>query len=279
MRLDKELVECDWLVIVASPEAIASGEVQHEYSVFTQDTNKLKRVRFVERYPTDSRSGYTKQVVLGGEYNVGFNAGSSVKLLISDYDNDTSADIYPIYVEDEQNRVDFFVRKQEGSISSAYFGGSVGVGASPDPNTPLRVEGGADAGPAGGGFLVLGPTSGSNLALDNEEIMARNNGSVSTLRLNNDGGDVIVGDDLVVNGKLDIGFTKVLNSVNPGESVAVDCPVGLEIVSGGCEIIGTSAASLTDSYARTITNGWFCQSTSSVHLVASALCAKLKTFL
>ncbi|MHC4463675.1 MAG: hypothetical protein ACYS30_19925 [Planctomycetota bacterium] len=73
-------------------------------------------------------AGHTKQLVLSGEYNTTYNTGSSVKLLISDYDNDTGTDIYPIYCEDEQNRVDFYVRKQEGSVSTAYFGGDVGIG-------------------------------------------------------------------------------------------------------------------------------------------------------
>jgi hypothetical protein len=72
-------------------------------------------------------AGHTKQMIIAGEYDTGPNAGSSVKLLISDYDNDTSggADIYPIYVEDENNNVDFYVRKQAGVVSSAYFGGDL----------------------------------------------------------------------------------------------------------------------------------------------------------
>jgi hypothetical protein len=84
-------------------------------------------------------AGYDKQLVLGGEYNTGYNAGSSVKLLISDYDNDGDADIYPIYCEDEQNRVDFYVRKQDGSVSTAYFGGRVGIRTT-DPSASLEIH-------------------------------------------------------------------------------------------------------------------------------------------
>jgi hypothetical protein len=89
-------------------------------------------------------AGHTKQLIIAGEYDMGPNAGSSVKLLISDYDNDTTggADIYPIYVEDENNNVDFYVRKQAGVVSSAYFGGQVGIGTT-DPEAPLHVEGDA----------------------------------------------------------------------------------------------------------------------------------------
>ena len=85
-------------------------------------------------------SGYAKQLVLGGVYNAGINSGSSVKLLISDYDNDANADIYPIYVEDENNRVDFFVRKQEGFVSTGYFGGKLGIG-DVNPSRTLSVNG------------------------------------------------------------------------------------------------------------------------------------------
>jgi hypothetical protein len=71
-------------------------------------------------------AGHKKQMIIAGEYNTGVNIGSSVKLLISDYDNQTGggSDIYPIYVEDENNFVDFYVRKQEKK-SSAYFGGDL----------------------------------------------------------------------------------------------------------------------------------------------------------
>lgn len=40
--------------------------------------------------------------------------------------------------------------------------------------------------------IQIGPTSGTNLVMNNNEIMARNNGVASTLHLNNDGGSVLV---------------------------------------------------------------------------------------
>jgi hypothetical protein len=51
----------------------------------------------------------------------------------------------------------------------------------------LWVKSGTDASLAGGGYLTLG-SAGGNLALDNNEIMARDDGEASTLYLNNDGG-------------------------------------------------------------------------------------------
>jgi len=46
------------------------------------------------------------------------------------------------------------------------------------------------------GLAVLGPTTGLNIAIDNNEIMARNNGNSSTLYLQNDGGDTNIGGNL-----------------------------------------------------------------------------------
>lgn len=51
---------------------------------------------------------------------------------------------------------------------------------------------GTDASLGGGGYLVLGSPDGGNVAMDNNEIMARNAGAASTLFLNNDGGDVSI---------------------------------------------------------------------------------------
>lgn len=73
---------------------------------------------------------------------------------------------------------------------------SVGSGTFAD-NIKLQVINGADASINSGGFIVAGQTSSTNLAIDNNEIMARNNGAAATLYLNANGGDVNIG-----NGKL-----------------------------------------------------------------------------
>lgn len=41
--------------------------------------------------------------------------------------------------------------------------------------------------------LQVGPTDAGNIAMDGNEIMARNNGTATTLHLNAEGGDVVVG--------------------------------------------------------------------------------------
>lgn len=82
------------------------------------------------------------------------------------------------------------------SSYAGYFNGKVvcpdkvGIGTTSALSVKLQVDGGADAEPGSGGFLVTGNTNSANIAIDNNEIMARNNGATSTLFLNNDGGDV-----------------------------------------------------------------------------------------
>lgn len=102
---------------------------------------------------------YNKQLVLGGNYNGGFNYSNSVKLLITDYDNDGS-DIYPIYVEDENNLVDFFIRNRSLAISgnhpsTAYFGGNVGIDIQ-NPIAPLQVNGNVRLGSGGADYAASG---------------------------------------------------------------------------------------------------------------------------
>jgi len=73
------------------------------------------------------------------------------------------------------------------------------------PDVTLHVETGTDIELDGGGHLVLGSTISSNIGMDNNEIMARNNGSVSDLHLNYEGGNVLVSGGGT--GKLGIGTT------------------------------------------------------------------------
>jgi len=80
------------------------------------------------------------------------------------------------------------------------FGGKVGLGTI--PAVKLHIANGGDAGveTINSGFLQLGSTTGLNIIMDNNEIMARNNGYTSDLILNNDGGRTFLGGDLEVDG-------------------------------------------------------------------------------
>lgn len=71
--------------------------------------------------------------------------------------------------------------------------GNVGIGMT-GPTGTLHVGAGADISATDtDGYLILGLTSGTNMAFDNNEIMARNNGAASSLFLNLEGGDVQIG--------------------------------------------------------------------------------------
>jgi hypothetical protein len=70
--------------------------------------------------------------------------------------------------------------------------GDVGIGTT-SPLAKLHITTGTNATPSGGGAIVVGPTTGFNLAIDNNEIMARNNGTAASLLLNKDGGDINIG--------------------------------------------------------------------------------------
>ena len=67
--------------------------------------------------------------------------------------------------------------------------GNVGIGTA-SPGFKLHVRGGSDASAAGGGFAVFGSATAGNIAIDLNEIMARNNGAISNLAINAEGGDV-----------------------------------------------------------------------------------------
>ncbi len=66
--------------------------------------------------------------------------------------------------------------------------GNIGIGTA-SPQARLNILSTSDVNQASGGFLILGVTSALNIGIDNNEIQARNNGTVSSLFINADGGD------------------------------------------------------------------------------------------
>ncbi len=70
--------------------------------------------------------------------------------------------------------------------------GRVGIGTNA-PEARLHIAGGTDSSLGDGGFLVAGSVSGANISMDNNEIMARNNGAAAALILNAEGGNVGIG--------------------------------------------------------------------------------------
>ena len=70
--------------------------------------------------------------------------------------------------------------------------GNIGIDYA-DPISKLQIVGGTDASSTQHGFLMLGIATAENLVFDNNEILARNNGVVSTLFLGRDGSKVQLG--------------------------------------------------------------------------------------
>jgi hypothetical protein len=73
-----------------------------------------------------------------------------------------------------------------------YVSGNVGIGIK-NPAAKFQIIGGDNTTLTGGGTIVVGPVDAHNLAIDNDEIQARNNGSANNLFLNKNGGNVGIG--------------------------------------------------------------------------------------
>ncbi len=147
-------------------------------------------------------------------------------------------------------------------VGSANISNRLGVGLS-NPLAPVHVGGGSDASPSGGGYVVTGGTDGLNIAIDNNEIMARNNGAASTLYMNNDGGDVSFGAGVIIGYQI----------VTGGGSAT--CPAGTNVIGGGCRIVGN--AEVRGSYPAS--NRWNCEvgdQSGFIELSSYAICARVK---
>lgn len=70
--------------------------------------------------------------------------------------------------------------------------GNVGIGTNL-PDTKLQIEDGTNISSTAGGFLQIGASTGANIAADDNQIQARNNGAASRLYMQTTGGDLQIG--------------------------------------------------------------------------------------
>ncbi len=92
--------------------------------------------------------------------------------------------------------------------------GNIGV-VTATPSAKLHISQGNDTGLGdNNGYLLLGETNGTNISIDNNEIMAKNNGNAAKLNLNIEGGIVETGDDLEVGGS-----AKIAQNVTVGDKL------------------------------------------------------------
>ncbi len=82
--------------------------------------------------------------------------------------------------------------------------GNFGIGISA-PVGKFQIASGYESSLATHGYLMLGSESSSNLIMDNNEIMARNNGAIAHLYLQNEGGNVTIGDPAFFNASHKLG--------------------------------------------------------------------------
>ncbi len=166
----------------------------------------------------------------------------------------------------------FEITAHDGSNVATFWADStaskVGIGTT-NPAAKLHVVGGAPITPSAGGAIQIGNSTGTNVAIDDDEIMARYNGAPTKLYINYDGDDVVFG------GAIDIGYEIVT-----AEGTDVVCPPGKKVLGGGCEVSGGNQ-DIKRSYPAN--NGWHCDAgidhdvgTTFYGLTAYAICARVK---
>ncbi len=90
-----------------------------------------------------------------------------------------------LYIENSSSSTPLIYGEFDNNILTV--NGKLGIGTT-SPTVQLHITGGTDAILSGGGYLVTGLTSGQNIVMDENEIMARNNGAISAIHLQRDGG-------------------------------------------------------------------------------------------
>ena len=90
-----------------------------------------------------------------------------------------------LYIENSNSDLPLIYGEFDNDILAV--NGKLGIGTK-TPDVRLHVLNGSDASLASGGYIVTGPTNGQNIVLDENEIMARNNGALNSLHLQRNGG-------------------------------------------------------------------------------------------
>ncbi|MCB9309379.1 MAG: hypothetical protein H6567_04895 [Lewinellaceae bacterium] len=155
---------------------------------WSQDTNGLfalsQNVGIGTSYPA------VKLNIVGG-YGVGLYNGSGYFLLGQESTSNLILDYRTIQAR---------YNGSSALMKLNPFGGNVDIGSTTTSGVKLNIYGGSDASLSGGGYLQTGPSTSTNIVIDNNEIMARNNGTTSDLILQNDGGRTLIGGDLEIDG-------------------------------------------------------------------------------
>ena len=125
-----------------------------------------------------------------------------------------------------KTRLPFFLAVLFSSTAPLFGQNLTATGNSKLITPRLEVTSSEDVLPTGGGSVLIGPEEGSNIGIDGNEIMARNNGTSSDLLLNNEGGNVAVGFN---SGNTTRFITPIVEAISPSDAT----PTG-----GGAIIVG-----------------------------------------
>jgi len=160
--------------------------------------------------------------------------------------------------------------------SNATIAGNLGVGGS-NPVTKLQIFGTTDLSPSTHGLMVFGATNTTNIGIDQNEIMARNNGTVSTLYLNHEGGNVIFNGTNTTGGNVGIGTSTPTSILALGGTTARTIQMernttsstsgqGLTISSGGATVGSVNLAGGDLTLKSGVSTG---TGTSAIHFLTA----------